>query len=1207
MSHHLRQPSLQLLLLTGHPQQIGPWVLGRTLGRGATGRVLLATHKTSGQRAAVKAVLKALLSEEEPAEGADSAGLPYGIEREIIIMKLLAHPHVLRLYDVWETLKELYLVLEYVEGGELFDLLVEQGPLEEVEAVRYFRQIVQGAAYCHLFGICHRDLKPENLLLDAEYNVKLADFGMAALETGDRLLETSCGLPHYAAPEIVSGLAYHGAALDVWLCGVILFALLTGRLPFDDENIRSLLLKVQSGNFEMPPELSKEALHLILQCLTVDPERRIRTQEILDHPLMDKYPQTEQELQLTRDLPDPNLASRSLGSSRNIDPQILQNLSILWHGRDTEDIVAALLLEPPCMEKTFYALLMQYKEEHEETKSPRRKKRNSYTASSAHNRGVGIPVSKSRTSLSTLGSSPRKRTSRTYARLPRRSPRRSPGRSHPYSLLTQKYDSPPPLPMDLYEDVLRAKEGEVLTEALVVSESTTQVENRYSMGLGLAPSAISLVPDEQTAPLKISPLKRNSKRLSQSFLKKGNMIRNTLTSRVLALYAKQPKLENEWISVAEQAKRTSLTFATLIDAMFNDEEVDLDVANLLDEEEREERRKLREIAAKAEAEERERNERRARRAARRLKRQLLMSQKPPQVVIHEEEEDEEEEEPVHAKDLSKRAASNPNPAITPQDVADIRRRTVLAGVGRGSVIATRPISRLDPRWLKYEALERERRRLQLELGLVDTSYEDEEVVLDLAQEELGKKGKRRTMDVYEPGRSDRKSSRRESRRELSVRDERRSSRRESKRDLRQPSREEPRLEERKSSKRDSRQPSRRVSRHTPILESTPEPEEAEEAVVENPSPVTRISQVAIPQVTRKLRHFSNSNKRLSVLLMYLTRLLFRDLNLQLRDPNPNRMSRVSVQVPEEEETEETEETGTEGTEETCTEETEETEETDSGALPNDRRGSHAPAQHPPSVPVEIDDSGDSNEDLYFKNIELPLAPKQQRYLPMIGKNDTTPQPRENASEAPASVPVSVPTTVKMDKPTPAVARVPPPVVVPKRGGPAPERRPLDNITDHVDHRRNQSFFRRFSPFVKKEEYGVEGPAEGLFVLAEQPRQHLFFGWFRGAPEVDERRFTTELTQQEMFGAMHSLLATWKQYGISEVSLLRASYLLVGAVARSNAMHMKAMRFEARVVARPDKQSVMVLKMAKGSSKTFVKLCSEIEKVLVSENVLIDPV
>ncbi|ODV94729.1 hypothetical protein PACTADRAFT_43465, partial [Pachysolen tannophilus NRRL Y-2460] len=342
-----------------HPQKIGPWKLGKTLGRGATGKVLLATNIHTGQKAAVKVVSKSALDSEEVSaeKGCDSAGLPYGIEREIIIMKLLNHKNVLRLYDVWETSKALYLVLEYVESGELFDLLVEKGPLPEEIAVTFFRQIILGASYCHALGICHRDLKPENLLLDKDLNIKIADFGMAALESNERLLETSCGSPHYASPEIVSGLKYHGSASDVWSCGVILFALLTGRLPFDDANIRNLLLKVQSGIFEMPRELSPEAGDLISRMLTVDPKKRIKTQDILHQPLLLKYPINEEDLKVYNELPPPTAGLKPVNSKKDINPRILQNLVILWHGRAAEDIAQALLAPGANTEKTFYALL----------------------------------------------------------------------------------------------------------------------------------------------------------------------------------------------------------------------------------------------------------------------------------------------------------------------------------------------------------------------------------------------------------------------------------------------------------------------------------------------------------------------------------------------------------------------------------------------------------------------------------------------------------------------------------------------------------------------------------------------------------------------------------------------------------------------------------------------------------------------------------
>lgn len=170
-----------------------------------------------------------------------------------------------------------YLLLEYVEGGELFDYLVNKGKLHPLEALSYFKQIISGVDYCHRFNICHRDLKPENLLLDAQKNIKIADFGMAALELdgGTGLLETSCGSPHYASPEVVAGKAYHGAASDIWSCGVVLYALLTGRLPFDHPNMHTLLRMVKSGRFQMPNTIPSRAQDLLAKMLVVDPSERI--------------------------------------------------------------------------------------------------------------------------------------------------------------------------------------------------------------------------------------------------------------------------------------------------------------------------------------------------------------------------------------------------------------------------------------------------------------------------------------------------------------------------------------------------------------------------------------------------------------------------------------------------------------------------------------------------------------------------------------------------------------------------------------------------------------------------------------------------------------------------------------------------------------------------------------------------------------------
>lgn len=346
--------------------KIGPWKLGRTLGRGSTGRVRLAKNVHTGKLAAVKIVPKLNFKKlENPKyKNNDATKLPYGIEREIIIMKLISHPNIMGLYDVWENKNDLYLILEYIEGGELFDYLIKRGKLLEFEAINYFKQIIHGIGYLHQFNICHRDLKPENLLLDFNKNIKIADFGMAALEVDRRLLETSCGSPHYASPEIVAGKNYHGAPSDIWSCGIILFALLTGHLPFDDENIRKLLLKVQNGKFIMPNDLSWEAKDLILRMLQVNPGDRIPIEDILRHPLLTKYPDpTHQSLTARSDLIlHSNI--KPIQSIDKLDPEIVRNLCILFHNCPEDQIIKCLLSPKRSAEKMFYYLLMKYRNEH---------------------------------------------------------------------------------------------------------------------------------------------------------------------------------------------------------------------------------------------------------------------------------------------------------------------------------------------------------------------------------------------------------------------------------------------------------------------------------------------------------------------------------------------------------------------------------------------------------------------------------------------------------------------------------------------------------------------------------------------------------------------------------------------------------------------------------------------------------------------------
>jgi len=255
--------------------QIGQFILGKNLGIGAFGKVKLATHVVTGHKVAVKILNKAKIKQ---------LGMEEKVQREINILHLCTHPHIIRLYEVIDTPTDIFLVNEYVSGGELFDYIVSKGRLSADEARNFFHQIISGVEYCHFQKIVHRDLKPENLLLDANDNIKIADFGLSNLMRDGDFLRTSCGSPNYAAPEVISGHLYAGPEVDVWSCGVILYALLCGSLPFDDESIPNLFKKIKSGMYSLPTHLSQLAKNLIPRMLEVDPMKRITIPEIRLHP-----------------------------------------------------------------------------------------------------------------------------------------------------------------------------------------------------------------------------------------------------------------------------------------------------------------------------------------------------------------------------------------------------------------------------------------------------------------------------------------------------------------------------------------------------------------------------------------------------------------------------------------------------------------------------------------------------------------------------------------------------------------------------------------------------------------------------------------------------------------------------------------------------------------------------------------------------------
>ncbi|CAA0805901.1 CBL-interacting serine/threonine-protein kinase 3 [Striga hermonthica] len=255
-------------------RRIGKYEVGRTIGEGTYAKVKFARNSENGQHVAIKILDKDTILKHKMAEQ---------LKREIETMKLIKHPNVVRIYEVMGSKTKIYIVLEFVTGGELFDKIVNHGRMREDEARRYFQQLIDAVDYCHSRGVFHRDLKPENLLLDSAGNLKVSDFGLSALSqqvSDDGLLHTTCGTPNYVAPEVLNDRGYNGATADLWSCGVILFVLLAGYLPFDDSNLMNLYKKISSAEFTCPPWISFGSMKLIARILDPNPENRITIPDI---------------------------------------------------------------------------------------------------------------------------------------------------------------------------------------------------------------------------------------------------------------------------------------------------------------------------------------------------------------------------------------------------------------------------------------------------------------------------------------------------------------------------------------------------------------------------------------------------------------------------------------------------------------------------------------------------------------------------------------------------------------------------------------------------------------------------------------------------------------------------------------------------------------------------------------------------------------
>ncbi|KAK3017630.1 hypothetical protein RJ639_003656 [Escallonia herrerae] len=259
----------------------GKYEMGRLLGKGTFAKVYYGKQMVSGDSVAIKVISKDRVKKE---------GMIDQIQREISVMRLVRHPNVVELKEVMATKTKIFFIMEYVKGGELF-AKVATSKLKEDVSRKYFQQLISAVDFCHSRGVSHRDLKPENLLLDENGDLKISDFGLSSLPEqlrNDGLLHTQCGTPAYVAPEVLRKKGYDGAKADIWSCGVILYVLLAGFLPFQDENMMSMYRKVCKAEYEFPSWFSIESRRLVSKLLVADPEKRITIPAITRVPWFQK-------------------------------------------------------------------------------------------------------------------------------------------------------------------------------------------------------------------------------------------------------------------------------------------------------------------------------------------------------------------------------------------------------------------------------------------------------------------------------------------------------------------------------------------------------------------------------------------------------------------------------------------------------------------------------------------------------------------------------------------------------------------------------------------------------------------------------------------------------------------------------------------------------------------------------------------------------
>jgi serine/threonine protein kinase len=308
------------------PAHFSGYTFGSIIGTGSFSVVILATQDETGDPYAVKILARQFLVDHN---------FVGQFQRELTLFSSFQHPNIVRFNAVADDENLIYIIMEYCPIGNLHQLIVTEGALTECLARNIARQILEAIAYLHTRRVAHRDLKPENILIGANLSVKLADFGFSREDSGCFLFKTQCGSPLYAAPEVVSNLPYDGSSADMWSVGVIIFALVTGRIPWEDaQNQRKLFYDIQTARYHIPDNLSPNLTNLLNGLMNPQPMMRFTASQALTHPWIVDSPSS-----VRKESPIAGIRARHMGSAPNLQPTLALVIQTVPTHRDQFRVV----------------------------------------------------------------------------------------------------------------------------------------------------------------------------------------------------------------------------------------------------------------------------------------------------------------------------------------------------------------------------------------------------------------------------------------------------------------------------------------------------------------------------------------------------------------------------------------------------------------------------------------------------------------------------------------------------------------------------------------------------------------------------------------------------------------------------------------------------------------------------------------------------